>query len=95
MFIENGGPPAILVPDGKHHTIAMTNPAGSVLVEQQGEGDDDWFEYKYEGASAGLDSETTARGIFARIRLKVTATGTGVRLYSRKMKNQKHNVILK
>jgi hypothetical protein len=93
MFIPIGGGSAILDPSGMYHTIAMTNPAGTVVVEQQGEGDDDWFPYVYEGNTAGLDAQTTARGVFAHLRLKVTATGTGVRLYNSKMLNQKHNII--
>ena len=94
MFIENGGPPAYLEPTGILATLAMTVPTGSVLVEQQGEGDDDWFEYKYDGISAGLDANNTARGIYCHLRFKVTATGTGVRLYDGKRQNQKHNIII-
>ena len=84
MFIENTGGVNYIYPDPKKITIAMTNPAGTVLVEQMGVDKNTWFEYKDGGESANLDIDNTAKSIYAPITLRVTATGTGVRLYNTK-----------
>jgi len=93
MWIENTGGEAFLNPDSENVTIAMTNPAGTVTVEQMGVDNTDWFEYKDGGVSANLDSDNTAKSIYAPIKLRITATGTGVRLYHRKKPNKKPVII--
>ena len=95
MFIDNAGGTAYLPPDDSDQTIAMTNPAGSVIVKQQGINEGDWFEYKEDGAGVGLDSNNTARTISAPMKLQIIATGTGVRLYSRKQPNRNPVIIEK
>lgn len=94
MLIPHTGGEAILEPTGETVTIAMSNPAGTVTVEQQGETLDDWITYKYGGDTFGLDLDNTARSIEANLRLKITAVGTGVRLYDRKKRNDVQNVII-
>ncbi len=93
MWIENTGGEAFLSPDSNGVTIAMTNPAGTVVVEQAGIDSDTWFGYRDDGKSADLNSDNTAKSIYAPIKLRVTATGTGVRLYHRKMPNKRPVVI--
>jgi len=94
MWIEETGGVKFLSPDGNGITIAMTDPTGSVTVEQMGNDKDTWFEYKDGGETANLNSDNTAKGIFAPIRLRITAVGTGVRLYHRKLPDRKREVIL-
>lgn len=84
----------MLSPDGDKITIAMTDPTGTVAVDQMGETTSDWFEYKDGGVSANLDVDNTAKSIFAPIKLRITAVGTGVRLYHRK-KPSKQPVIIR
>ncbi len=88
MFIENAGGTAYLQPDYSNLTIAMTDPTGSVAVNQMGVNSTTWFEYKENGSGMGLDSNNTARTISAPIKLQIVATGTGVRLYNRKQPNK-------
>ena len=95
MWIENTGGIAYRNPDSEPFTFAMTNPSGTVTVEQMGVDKDDWFEYKDNGESANLDADNTARSIFAPIKLRITAVGTGVRLYNRKNQAYKPAVIKK
>lgn len=83
MFIEEGGGVAYIQPSNSKLTIAMTNPAGTVTVEQMGIDSDNWFPYMDGGVSADLDLDNTAKSIYAPIKLKITATGTGVRLYNK------------
>jgi len=93
MWIPNTGGVAYLNPDMQEITIAMTNPTGIVVVEQMGVDKDTWFGYRDNGESADLDIDNTAKGIYAPIKLRVTATGTGVRLYHRKAPNRRPVVI--
>jgi hypothetical protein len=93
MFIPNTGGTGYITPSGSEVTIAMTNPSGTVTVEQMGVDKDNWFGYVYKGESADLNSGTTANSIYAPIKLKITAVGTGVRLYNRKRPNYTPTVI--
>ncbi len=93
MWIEHTGGVKFLSPDSDKITLAMTNPAGSVAVEQMGIDKDDWFPYKSQGISADLNSDNTAVAVYGPIKLRVTATGTGVRLYHRKLPNKRPVVI--
>ena len=93
MFIENTGGVGHIQPGSEELTIAMTVPTGTVSVEQMGVDKNDWFEYMYKGESANLDSETTANSIYAPIKLRITAVGTGVRLYNRKRPNYTPTII--
>ncbi len=84
MFIENSGGVAYLQPSFGRVTLAMTNPAGTVAIEQMGVDSDTWFAYMDDGISADLSVDNTAKSVYAPIKLRVTATGTGVRLYNHK-----------
>ena len=83
MFIENTGGEAFIQPSSNKLTLAMSIPTGTVVVEQMGTDNSDWFPYVYNDESAELNSSFTARTIYAPIKLRVTATGTGVRLYNK------------
>ncbi len=83
MFINITGGEGFIQPSPHKLTLAMTDPTGSVVVEQMGDTSADWFTYMDNGESANLDSNNTAKSIYAPIKLRITATGTGVRLYNR------------
>ncbi len=84
MFIETGGGVNYLQPDFGRVTLAIVDPTGSVVIEQMGADSSTWFPYKDAGEEVVLDADNTAKGIYAPIKLRVTATGTGVRLYNSK-----------
>lgn len=95
MWIEHTGGVGYLNPDSEKITIAMTDPTGTVTVEQMGETNADWFAFKDGAESMDLNSDNTAKSIYAPIKLRITAVGTGVRLYHRKKPNKQPVVIRK
>ena len=86
MFIEDGGGVAFIQPYKKGLsaiTLAMTDPSGEVLVEQMGpEGAGTWFQMVEGDDEIKLNSGNTVRAIYAPVKLRVTATSTGVRMYN-------------
>ena len=90
MFIEDGGGQAFIQPYKKGLsaiTLALTDPSGTVVVEQMGPEVSDpstqtWFQMVEGGDDIKLDSGNTVRAVYAPIKLRVTATGTGVRMYN-------------
>ena len=90
MFIPDGGGEAFIQPYKKGLsaiTLAMTVSSGSVVIEQMGPDVGDpstqtWFQMVQGDEDIVLNSGNTARSIYAPIKLRVTATGTGVRMYN-------------
>ena len=95
MFIDNTGGFKIIEAQPFKITLAMSDPTGSVKIEQQGKTKNDWFGYVSDGDSSDLSATNTAATIENPIRLKITATGTGVRIYSETFPNQIQNIIQK
>jgi len=81
MFIPDGGGVAYLQPKYNRATLALSVATGSATVEQMGVDSSDWFPLMADGAAVVLDASNTAVTVYAKIKLKITATGSGVRLY--------------
>lgn len=75
-FINSGGT-GIFTASNNRVTIALTNPAGNVTV-QQSDGAGGFFPMVCDGQLMTLDSNNTARSIYAPVDLKFTATGTSL-----------------
>ena len=58
-------------------TLGITNPTGSVVIEQE-DGAGGWHPVTYDGVEVVLNSNFTVQAIYAPCKIKLTATGTGV-----------------
>ncbi|HID69377.1 MAG TPA: hypothetical protein EYP35_02690 [Desulfobacterales bacterium] len=90
MFIEDGGGTAYIQPYKKGLsaiTLALSDPTGSVAINQMGpavanQAEQTWIPYTVNGSAVVLNSDNTAKSIYAPIKLQIVATGTGVRMYN-------------
>jgi len=64
---------------GRNITLRMTDPAGSVAIEQP-DGAGGWFQLVQGGEDVVLDADNTVRSLYAPCKLLITPTGTDVEL---------------
>ncbi len=81
MFIPDGGGVAYLQPKYDRATLALSVASGSATIEQMGVDSNDWFPLMVDGVAVVMDADNTAVTVYSKIKLKITATGSGVRLY--------------